>query len=216
MNKCQELIDKVSEFRYLKVRERQMNKFNRLLHKKERNVTWLVPTSTQVNSTLLAVSVSSPQAGSASPQAIIVASQAGRQLANNNRQAVNANIVSSSQTGSQGTGSFNSANNNNPQAVSANSQGTSAVPPQAGSPQTDSVGSQAVSADFQGTSTVSQGEVVAPRQAAQVPRQAVLPMQVALLPRATTPRQLGLGLTITRVLPDFLLKTEGIHWKILT
>ena len=26
MNKCQELIDKVSEFRYLKVRERQINK----------------------------------------------------------------------------------------------------------------------------------------------------------------------------------------------
>ena len=33
MNKCQELIDKVSEFRYIKVRERQINKFNRLLQK---------------------------------------------------------------------------------------------------------------------------------------------------------------------------------------
>ena len=35
MNKCQQLIDKVSEPRFLKVRERQINKFNRLLHKKK-------------------------------------------------------------------------------------------------------------------------------------------------------------------------------------
>ena len=37
---CQELIDKVRESRYLKVRERQINKFNRLLQK-EGNITWL-------------------------------------------------------------------------------------------------------------------------------------------------------------------------------
>ena len=39
MQRCQELIDKVREFRYLKVRERQINKFNRLLQK-EGNITW--------------------------------------------------------------------------------------------------------------------------------------------------------------------------------
>ena len=36
MNKCQELIDKVSEFRYIKVRERQINKFIRLLQKRKK------------------------------------------------------------------------------------------------------------------------------------------------------------------------------------
>ena len=39
MQKCQELIDKVREFRYLKVRERKINKFNRLLQKREGNIT---------------------------------------------------------------------------------------------------------------------------------------------------------------------------------
>ena len=39
MQQCQELIDKVRELRYLKVGERQINKFNRLLQK-ERNTTW--------------------------------------------------------------------------------------------------------------------------------------------------------------------------------
>ena len=39
MLECQELIDKVREFSYLKVRERQISKFNRLLQK-EGNMTW--------------------------------------------------------------------------------------------------------------------------------------------------------------------------------
>ena len=39
MIECQGLIDKVREFRYLKVRERQINKFNRLLQK-QGNITW--------------------------------------------------------------------------------------------------------------------------------------------------------------------------------
>ena len=37
---CQELIDNIRESRYLKVREKPINKFNRLLQK-EGNVTWL-------------------------------------------------------------------------------------------------------------------------------------------------------------------------------
>ena len=40
MQQYQEFRDKVREFRYLKVRERQINKFNRLLQK-EGNITWL-------------------------------------------------------------------------------------------------------------------------------------------------------------------------------
>ena len=40
MKKSQELIDKVSEFRHSKVKQRQINKFNRLVEKKEGNITW--------------------------------------------------------------------------------------------------------------------------------------------------------------------------------
>ena len=49
MNKLQQLIDRVSELRFLKVRERQVNKFNRLLLKKEGNITWVVSASTPGN-----------------------------------------------------------------------------------------------------------------------------------------------------------------------
>ena len=40
MDKCQQFIDKVSELRFLKIKERQVNKFNRLLLKKQGNITW--------------------------------------------------------------------------------------------------------------------------------------------------------------------------------
>ena len=40
MDKCQQFIDKVSELRFLKVKERQVSKFNRLLLKKQGNITW--------------------------------------------------------------------------------------------------------------------------------------------------------------------------------
>ena len=40
MQQCQELIDKVREFIHLKVRDRQINKFNRLLQKIEGNITY--------------------------------------------------------------------------------------------------------------------------------------------------------------------------------
>ena len=59
--KCQELIDEVSKLRYLKVRERQINKFNRLLQKKKGIITWSVPARSPINSTPLAVSASFPQ-----------------------------------------------------------------------------------------------------------------------------------------------------------
>ena len=35
MNKCQQFIDKISELRFIKVKERQINKFNRLLQKRK-------------------------------------------------------------------------------------------------------------------------------------------------------------------------------------
>ena len=40
MDKCQQFIDKVSELRFLKIKERQVNKFNRLLLTKQGNITW--------------------------------------------------------------------------------------------------------------------------------------------------------------------------------
>ena len=40
MQQCQELIDKVREFRYLKNMEGQMNKFIKLLQKQEGNITY--------------------------------------------------------------------------------------------------------------------------------------------------------------------------------
>ena len=38
MDKCQKFVDKVSELRYIKIKERQVNKFNRLLLKKQENI----------------------------------------------------------------------------------------------------------------------------------------------------------------------------------
>ena len=51
MEKCQQFIDKVGEHRFLK--ERQVNKFIRLLLKKQGNITWLsaVPPNTSKQST---------------------------------------------------------------------------------------------------------------------------------------------------------------------
>ena len=39
LRECQGLIDKVSEFRFTKVKQRQLNKFNNLINKKQRNIT---------------------------------------------------------------------------------------------------------------------------------------------------------------------------------
>ena len=40
MGKCQELIDKVSEFGHSKAKQRQINRFNRLVERKEGNISW--------------------------------------------------------------------------------------------------------------------------------------------------------------------------------
>ena len=39
MKKCQEFIDKVSELRFIKMKERKVNKFNKLI-KKQGKITW--------------------------------------------------------------------------------------------------------------------------------------------------------------------------------
>ena len=77
MNKCQQLIGKVSELRFLKVRERQINKFNRLLLKKEGNITWLVPASTPVNRTNPQADNTNPQGASNVPLRQLVPRQTG-------------------------------------------------------------------------------------------------------------------------------------------
>ena len=41
MDKCQQFIDKVSEVRFYKMKEKQVNKFNRILLKKQGNITYL-------------------------------------------------------------------------------------------------------------------------------------------------------------------------------
>ena len=46
--KCQVLIEKVGEFRFNKVNNRQLNKFNNLVCKKEGNITWETSQSTRV------------------------------------------------------------------------------------------------------------------------------------------------------------------------
>ena len=98
MDKCQQFIDKVSEHRFLKIKERQVNKFNRLMLKKQGNITWF---ST--------VPLVNPQAGSASPQVVSISvPQAGSSREDSTSQAASASspqivsfqAVSSPQAGS--------------------------------------------------------------------------------------------------------------------
>ena len=144
MNKCLQLIDKVSELRFLKVRERQVNKFNRLLLKKEGNIAWLVPTSTPVNrANPQAGRQANPQAGSASTSTSVVPPGAG-----------------SSQTGSTDFQAVSAS----PQASQAViSQGDSTVLPKAGNFQVESADSQAVSTSPQvSQAIISQGDNTVP------------------------------------------------------
>ena len=62
MKKCQELIDKVIKFRHFKVRQKQINEFNRLIEK-EGNITWSGTPGAQT------ARVSAPQADSVLPLA---------------------------------------------------------------------------------------------------------------------------------------------------
>ena len=66
MKECQELIVKVSEFRHSKVKQRQINKFNKLMQK-EGNTTWQGSQGAQASTSPWAARASSPQAGSTPP-----------------------------------------------------------------------------------------------------------------------------------------------------
>ena len=92
MDKCQQFIDKVGELRFLKIKERQVNKFNRLMLKKKGNITWFS-----------AVSLVNPQAGSSGPQ---VASTSVFKAGSSREDSVSwAAIASSPQTVSQAVSS---------------------------------------------------------------------------------------------------------------
>ena len=73
----QGFVEKLGEIRFTKVKQRQLNKFDNLLNKKERNITGV---STQLNSSQGLVA---SQAGTCSPSpregSSLVASQADRQ-----------------------------------------------------------------------------------------------------------------------------------------
>ena len=66
MKECQELIDKVSEFRHSRVKQRQIDKFNRLIEK-EGNITWSGSQGTQASTSPWAARVRSSQAVSTLP-----------------------------------------------------------------------------------------------------------------------------------------------------
>ena len=126
MDKCQQFIDKLSELRFLKIKERQVNKFNRLLLKKEGNITWLCsPHAGRQAGSSQDGSTGSKAANASSPQAV-------------SSQAVSTNSQGDSTVPPQAGSS---------QAESASPQAASASSSQIGS-------SQAVSTDSQGDSTV--------------------------------------------------------------
>ena len=68
MKKCQELIDKVSEYRHSKIKQRQINKLNRLIEK-EGNITWSASQGSQASASPWAARASSPHPGNTLPQA---------------------------------------------------------------------------------------------------------------------------------------------------
>ena len=86
LRECQGFIDKVSEIRFNKVKQRQLNKFQNLVNKKEGNIT-RVPNSPQAGNNLAASRQSDthlpPGEGSNTPQAgnnLAASRQAGAHL----------------------------------------------------------------------------------------------------------------------------------------
>ena len=167
MDKCQQFIDKVGELRFLKIKEIQVNKFNRLLLEKLGNITWFntVPHLThasnpQASNTSQGDSAVPPQAectdaktASTSPLAVSTNSQA--ELAN--AQAASASTLAVS-TNSQGV-SAASPQGGSSQAIQTgsgtNSQGDGTVPPQAGTSWAEGADAQAASTSLLTVSTNS-------------------------------------------------------------
>ena len=144
MDKCQQFIAKVSELRFLKIKERQVNKFNRLMIKKQGNITWF---ST--------VPLVNPQAGSASPQ---VASTSVPQTGSSWEDSASQTASASSPQ----TVSFQAVSSQAvscPQAGSSQEDSTSQAA-SASSPQT--VNAQAVSSNFSQAESADPQVVSAP------------------------------------------------------
>ena len=195
MDKCQQFIDKVGELKFLKIQERQVNKLNRLLPKKQGNITWL---NTQTGNPQ---AINPPQAVS-TWAASTVLPQAGTisQGDSTSPQAVS--------TDSQGISTAS------PQAGSTDFQGNSTIPPQAGNG-TDSQEDSAIppqagnGANSQEDSAIPHSQVVhwqfTLSQAAhrQFPHKQVVPGQKALMPRQPTlfPMQSALTPRVLVLLP---------------
>ena len=73
MDKCQQFIDKVSELSFLNIKEWQVNTFNRLLLKKQGNITWFrsFPPVNLHTRGVRPISIASPQAESAAQAASV-------------------------------------------------------------------------------------------------------------------------------------------------
>ena len=165
MDKCQWFVHKVSELTFLKIKERQINNFSRLLLKKEGNITQF---TSRANPQAGSTSTVPPQAGGSqaestgSQAATTSPPQAGSswaentdaQAASTSSQAVST-IPQGDSAASPWAGSCQEASTS-PQAANPNSQWDSTVPSQAGSSQAENTDSQAVNTSPQVTSTNSQ------------------------------------------------------------
>ena len=114
LEQCQHFINKVSELRFNKVKQRQINKLNHLVSKNEGNITNItlnrqVQSPPNSHNLTLATALLPPGEGDISPQATVHPPQEGNssfnnQASNNNNttsNSVNSNTVSN-QTNSQG------------------------------------------------------------------------------------------------------------------
>ena len=150
MKKCQEFIDKVSELRYIKIKERQVNKFNKLI-KKQGNIIWFsaVPPAGNPQANNSSGESADAQAARATPLASPVRSQAP-QAENTDAQAVSASPPGSVQAGAD------------TQAIRASSPSSP-------------VRSQAENADAQAASTSPSGSAQVPRKVLISRQSVVLP-----------------------------------------
>ena len=118
LEQCQDFINKVSELRFNKVKQRQINKLNHLVSKKEGNITNNITLNRQVQSPpnsrnpTPATALLPPREGDNSPPATVHPPPEGNSSLNN--QASNNNNITS-----------NSVNSTNPVSNQTNSQGPS-------------------------------------------------------------------------------------------
>ena len=123
LEQCQDFIDKVSELRFNKVKQRQINKLNHLVSKKEGNITNNITLNRQVQSPpnprnpTLATALLPPGEGDNSPPATVHPPPEGNSSLNN--LASNSNITSNSVNTNKSVNLVNQVSNQ------TNSQGPS-------------------------------------------------------------------------------------------